>query len=153
MRPRATHITTCEGGDWLPFDTYNHFHWKYVHSIRFSDGSEWDCINGWRQDTLPKDNPEWTQSDAPPPGPTIPTSTPTPPPSESPTPTAGTSFSDEVGILLEALNLLRSLSPSSTWSLSVDMAQLNTTFEANRPTAATASGPSDLKFDMPPRAR
>lgn len=44
--PRATHVLLEEGGKWEP--------WKegsavgLVHGIRFSDGSVWDTVNGWR---------------------------------------------------------------------------------------------------------
>jgi hypothetical protein len=52
MRPQPTAYTKAEGGMWLP--------WKrrasnLVHAIRFSDGSELDCINGWRPHTTPEE--------------------------------------------------------------------------------------------------
>jgi hypothetical protein len=46
MKPMTTHITEHEGGKWVPFEE---FRGRAVHSIRFSDGDEWDAINGWRK--------------------------------------------------------------------------------------------------------
>lgn len=67
----VTHFTTYEGGLWVPLDTKNNFA-KYkrsmftsgvkfvftiedtkhlVHAIRFSNGEEWDRVNGFRAAT------------------------------------------------------------------------------------------------------
>ena len=50
-KPEATHVTFYEGGAWEPFPCkhLNACPGILVHSIRFSDGSEWDAYNGWRK--------------------------------------------------------------------------------------------------------
>ena len=45
-KPATVAIAEREGGQWLPFP---HRTVQRVHAIRFSDGSVWDAINGWRQ--------------------------------------------------------------------------------------------------------
>lgn len=51
MRPKATQYTVEEGGDWRTFN--DRISPRAVHSLRFSDGSEWDTVNGWRKNTTP----------------------------------------------------------------------------------------------------
>ena len=43
--PIAVAVLAKEGREWIPFDS---FEGKLVHAIRFSDGSIWDAVNGWR---------------------------------------------------------------------------------------------------------
>jgi len=45
QKVEAIKVTLAEGQDWLPFEP-NKYHW--VHAIKFSDGSVWDSLNGWR---------------------------------------------------------------------------------------------------------
>lgn len=51
-RPRTTHYTRWEGGDWHPFVEGEGGRLfgpsGTIHSLRFADGSEWDTVNGWR---------------------------------------------------------------------------------------------------------
>lgn len=53
MRPLATAYMLDEGSDWQGIYA-GHARPSTVHAIRFSDGSEWDTINGWRKDTIPQ---------------------------------------------------------------------------------------------------
>ena len=43
--PKTEAVTDREGGQWIPFDG---FRGGLIHSIRFTDGQEWDTVNGWR---------------------------------------------------------------------------------------------------------
>jgi hypothetical protein len=50
-KPKATHVTALEGSQWIPWATWQRYvstDLLTIHSIRFEDGSEWDCVNGWR---------------------------------------------------------------------------------------------------------
>jgi hypothetical protein len=48
-KPKTVAVTLAEGGDWHAFPLGRRFGpGKQVHSIKFSDGSEWDAVNGWR---------------------------------------------------------------------------------------------------------
>jgi hypothetical protein len=148
MRPNPIAYTTEEGGHWRSWLRPNPT--NTIHALRFSDGSEFDAVNGWREDTIPPED-QWPQttlerwrreleyyvtpgtaeriiSDAGLPGPTAPTSTPSSAPSsESATPTAGSSSVPPAVILSEALSRLLSLPPWCKWSLSVDYERSNTT--------------------------
>lgn len=44
-KPRTVEVTYEERGEWVPFKEGVH---RYVHAIKFSDGSIWDAHNGWR---------------------------------------------------------------------------------------------------------
>jgi hypothetical protein len=50
-RPKTVAITYREGTDWVDFQDHRRRGrsvFPEVHSIKFSDGSIWDAINGWR---------------------------------------------------------------------------------------------------------
>lgn len=51
-RPQPTHYAVEEGGIWLEWGINRHVlpvaH-KHIHSIKFSDGSIFDAVNGWRK--------------------------------------------------------------------------------------------------------
>ena len=55
MSRRITHILGREGGQWeelkdlLALCELYKFKRDPVHAVRFDDGSEWDCVNGWRR--------------------------------------------------------------------------------------------------------
>ena len=50
---QPTHFTMCEGGEWYAWDT-KFREMRTAHSIRFTDGSVFDMVNGWRPPlTLP----------------------------------------------------------------------------------------------------
>lgn len=44
-KPRTVAVTYEDHGEWVPFKEGVH---RYVHAIKFSDGSIWDAHNGWR---------------------------------------------------------------------------------------------------------
>lgn len=46
MKPDPVYVTTEQGGELIAFE--KHVHHYTVHSIHFSDGSVFDCYNGWR---------------------------------------------------------------------------------------------------------
>lgn len=43
--PKPTHFTRYEGGPWIEWGKPV----VAVHSVKFADGSEFDCVNGWRK--------------------------------------------------------------------------------------------------------
>jgi hypothetical protein len=47
MKPIITHVLETEGGTWMKWPP-NHTVLSTVYAIRFADGSEWDCLQGWR---------------------------------------------------------------------------------------------------------
>lgn len=56
-KPKPTHFTTHEGGPWHGWYERNvlatrlHGHLSnYFHAIKFSDGSIFDMVNGWREE-------------------------------------------------------------------------------------------------------
>lgn len=44
----ATHYSISEGEDWLPASQMPFTGALEIHSLMFSDGSQWDIYNGWR---------------------------------------------------------------------------------------------------------
>lgn len=47
-KPRTLAVTFDEGGDWVTPADAAFYEGRPVHSIRFSDHSVWDVVNGWR---------------------------------------------------------------------------------------------------------
>lgn len=45
-KPHPVLYTTSEGGDWELWAIRNH---SVAHAIKFSDGSIFDMVNGWRK--------------------------------------------------------------------------------------------------------
>lgn len=140
MRPDITHYSVRQGERWFSFDPrYQDFDDPVaIHSLRFSDGSEWNAVNGWRTDTLPEKDPWQTpsQSELMPPGPTAPG---TPLTSVSDTLAGSSSSAPPEAILLEALTVLRKSDISFDLSLNVASGQWNFCFQGIILTSAAAA--------------
>jgi hypothetical protein len=51
-KPRTVAVCSSEGDEWMVWPISQVHQGDYadrVHAIKFSDGSVWDAVNGWRQ--------------------------------------------------------------------------------------------------------
>lgn len=52
--PKTIAVTISEGGEWILFSKFRTLKYGQVHSIKFSNGSVWDAVNGWRDEDVDK---------------------------------------------------------------------------------------------------